>query len=92
VCAAHLARSWLQRGRAAEALELSRQSSGPLGSDDALILAQLAVVESEAHLALTRHQDAAEAAQRALTLSAGCGHRPDSVLASGLRRSTCLAF
>jgi ATP/maltotriose-dependent transcriptional regulator MalT/DNA-binding XRE family transcriptional regulator len=72
VCAARLARSWLQRGRAAEALELSRQSSGSLEPDDALILAQLAAVESEALLALTRHQDAAEAAQRALTLSAGC--------------------
>jgi ATP/maltotriose-dependent transcriptional regulator MalT/DNA-binding XRE family transcriptional regulator len=73
LCAVRLARSWLQRGRAAEALELSRQSSGSLDPDDALLLAQLAAVESEALLALTRHPDAAEAAQRALTLSAGCG-------------------
>jgi ATP/maltotriose-dependent transcriptional regulator MalT len=65
-----LAESLLQRGRVPEALELCQRASRGLASGEKLAMAQLAAVESRAHLMLSSYDEAGRVAGSALELAA----------------------
>jgi ATP/maltotriose-dependent transcriptional regulator MalT/transcriptional regulator with XRE-family HTH domain len=85
--AARLAQCLLQRGKVREALELCRGAMAWLSDDDEVLRAQLAVVQSQAHMMLSEFDQAVGAAGTACELAAGFAAVTDA--AAGIR---CRAY
>jgi tetratricopeptide (TPR) repeat protein/transcriptional regulator with XRE-family HTH domain len=64
-----LARSLVQRGQAAEALQLVQRTAGALAPSEIELRAQLAAAEGQAYLLLSRYDAAIPAASQALRLT-----------------------
>jgi ATP/maltotriose-dependent transcriptional regulator MalT len=64
-----LAHSLAQRGQAAEAVQLAQQAAATLAESEVSLRAQLAAAESQAHLELSRYDEAITAARLALNLA-----------------------
>ncbi len=64
-----LAQILLQRGRAAEALQLCQSAAADLHASDSILLARLASIECRAYLLVSKYEEAEKTAQYALTLT-----------------------
>jgi tetratricopeptide (TPR) repeat protein len=64
-----LAQSLVQRGQVPEALALCRETAAGLTGSEDVLLAQLAAVQSGAHLMLSQYRDAQEVASQACDLA-----------------------
>ena len=80
--AAALSTCLLQRGQAAEALELARDATAALAPADVLLRAQLAIVESNANFMLTRYAATEQFANSALASLALLREAPAHLLAA----------
>ena len=72
----------LQRGQAAEALQLACDATAALAPGDVLLRAQLAIVESNANFMLTRYAETERLATSALALLAQLREAPAHLLAA----------